>query len=118
MKNIGPRVQNNIPLMVEIEGGVTNDINKVCTKWQTDFYRLYNYNIGDASCRNFYELICTHLSLIKNEMLQDGYKQNEFLNDKISFDEIESVTNSLKLNKSVGPDAIQNENLKFNDIKL
>ena len=118
MKNIGPRVQSKIPLLVEIEGGVTNDINKVCSKWQTDFYRLYNYNIGDATCRNFYELICSHLSVMENEMLQDGYTQNEFLNDKVSFDEIESVTNSLKLNKSVGPDAIPNEILKFNDIKL
>ena len=51
-------------------------------------------------------------------MFQDGYKQNKFINDKVSFDEIESVTNSLKLNKSVGPDAIQNEILKFSDIKL
>ena len=67
--------------MVEIEGGITNDINKVCSKWQTDFYRLYNHNIGDATCRNFYELICTHLSVIENEMLRDGYNQNEFLND-------------------------------------
>ena len=45
-------------------------------------------------------------------MLCDGYKPNTFLNDEVSYDEIERVVKVLKLNKSVGPDAIPNEILK------
>ena len=51
-------------------------------------------------------------------MLRDGYKPNTFLNDEVSYDEIERVVKVLKLNKSVGPDAIPNEILKHNDVKL
>ena len=51
-------------------------------------------------------------------MLCDGNKSNTFLNDEVSYDEIERVVKVLKSNKSVGPDAIPNEILKHNDVKL
>ena len=51
-------------------------------------------------------------------MLCDGYKPNTFLNDEVSCDEKERVVKVLKSNKSVGTDAIPNEILKHNDVKL
>ena len=101
-------------MKVKINETVTAIENEVLNKWQEDFSNLYsipdNVEYDDVFKRQkVYE---------KSLLEKDSLIINDFINKPISFQEVEQVTNSLKLNKACGFDGIPNEVVKNKDVVL
>ena len=83
-------------------------------KWQEDFSNLYsipdNVEYDDVfKQQKVYE---------KSFLEKDSHIINDFSNKPISFQDVEQIINSLKLNKACGFDGIPNEVVKNKDVVL
>ena len=94
--------------------GFDVDTVNVLNKWKVDFETLYNVPENTGFDQTFYEDVVTHRNLIEGNMVET----NDFVNEEISFDEIEKAISELKAKKSVGIDNIPNEIIKNHDVML
>ena len=100
------------------EGGtITTDKNKVLHKWATDFESLYNVTEEAQSTFNstFYDDILDTVRRYEHESDQED-SPNIYLNDKLSYDEVEKAVRKLQNGKSPGLDNIPNEILKNKEV--
>ena len=88
-------------------------------KWKTDFESLYNPppEIDNKFDNTFRQNITTQVELMEGNMNTEN-DSNIFLNDRISYDEVEKVISKLKNNKACGIDNISNEVLKNKNINM
>ena len=114
IKKLGPRKNNTIPMKVKINDTMTINENDVLKKWQEDFSSLYNIP-DDMEYDDLFKKRKT-----EEKFILENYPQNinEFINQPISFQEVEQVINSLKINKACGFDGIPNEVVKNKDVVL
>ena len=110
IKQLGPTKRTSIPMEVEIDGKVVNDVNLVIKKWRSDFEQLYANTTRDNFDNSFkkQELLELESNSVENDNLP-GYNT---LNCKISLEELQKVINKSKNGKAVGLDGIPNELLR------
>ena len=72
---MGPRGKNEIPMKVENNGQLSNDINVVFNRWKQDFDSLYNKtNEGDVNYDDeFYNEILQRIRERELEVTSDIY---------------------------------------------
>ena len=93
----------------DYDGPVITDPTEIMNRWRSVFSSLYNVDIDR------YENDIDYIALLnlKNDLEAQqnlpGYKYNTFLNDELSFDEIEKAVKQVKNNKSSGCDNIPHE---------
>ena len=93
---------------------MTANKNEVLNKWQEDFSNLYS--IPDNVK---YDDVFKRQKVYEKSLLEKASLIiNDFINKPISFQEVEQITNSLKLNKACGFDGIPNEVVKNKDVVL
>lgn len=114
IKQLGPKNKVDIPLKVRTENGFTSNEKEVLEKWKKDFEHLYNAPENPDFNNDFLDRIRNEKENIENNLTET----NDYINRAISFDEVETVINKLKLNKATGIDEIPNEILKNHSIKL
>ena len=103
-----PNKKTNIPLKVYTsEGVLSDDLKVVLTKWQSDYYTLYNScSITD---NNF--MLYVSDVLYNYDICTIDY-ENVFLNEPITMEEVQYAIQKLKSGKAAGIDRICNEILK------
>ena len=84
-------------MKVKINENVTGNENEVF-KWQENFSNVYGVPDGVEYDDLFKEQKIYEKSLLE----KDSHINNDFINKPISFQEVEQITNSLKLNKACG----------------
>ena len=116
LNKLGPRKHKVIPEKVYINGDsrpITESLPQVLSKWQNDFSNLYNIESNNlAFDREYLETITQGNKSCQHNLTGTDH----ILNDPIQFSEVESVVKNIKNNKACGPDYIQNEVLKNQDI--
>lgn len=113
IKKLGPKRSKPVPMKVEIDGDIHSDTNTVLNKWKQDFSNLLNCPDSTNNFDNeFYSNILNHKNQLEDEMNNENYICNEFINEPIRIDEVYNVVTKLKNKKSVGIDQIPNEVLK------
>ena len=117
LKSLGPRKKNHIPMKVYEGDSMITDIEQVLERWKLDFESLYNNQSGEEEFdQEFYTDLMDIKMRREQEMDSDNYEMNEYINQPLSYDEIENVTKNLKLKKATGFDSIPNEVLKHPDV--
>ena len=102
IKSLGPRKQNIIPIKVNTEEGVV-DTNEVLNEWQREFTNLFNHEPKNS------EYYVNFFNQWQNPTLRFQLEpENHFINEPISYDEINNAVQELKLNKSPGEETIPN----------
>ena len=109
------KIQNKA---LEDEGDKFFGLDKVIYKWKSDFEKLHK-----PDCINFdvehYETIIRGKELLKDQLEEDSWIENEILTKGISLDEVKRTVEDAKKYKIVGIDKIFNEALKhLNTIRL
>ena len=95
IKSLGPRKQNIIPMKVNTEEGVVDTTDDVLNEWQREFSNLYNYEPNNS------EYDVNFFTQCQNRTLSFQLEpKNHFINELISYDEINKAVQELKLNKS------------------
>ena len=89
------------------------DSSFVDSTWTRDFSNLYNAQNTQDFDYQFYDNMLQHKRLLEDNMKDPLYDETRSLNIPISRDEIEKVVFRAKNGKSVGPDKIPYEILKF-----
>ena len=89
---------------------MTTNENEVLNKWQN------MYSIPDDV--EYDDLFKEQKNYKKSLLEKDSHIINDFINKPISFQEVEQIINSLKLNKTCGFDGITNEVVKNKDVVL
>ena len=117
IKNMGPRKKVNIPLVVNIDGQETSDIEEVKMKWKNDFETLLNPKEETLFDKTFCEEAVKQKMRKESEMLGSQYEANMAINYDVSLNEIEDVIAKLKARKASGPDSIVNEVIRCNGFK-
>ncbi len=119
ISNLGPRKKKDIPMRVyDVDGNACENMDFVLNKWKNDFSDLYNSPGIDIETDNFYRHVNQMRINMENNMEDDEYLCNDFINNALSFDEIERVVNKLKSKKAPGIDTLPNEVLKQNDVMI
>ena len=72
IKELGPRKQNDIPMTIRNENGVTSDRDAVLDKWQTDFSNLLNQssNTNDYD-GEFYNQCMNNKTTLEENMIPE-----------------------------------------------
>ncbi len=99
---------------------LTTHLKTVVDKWGSEFSTLYNKPENNESDDNieFYRNIMNLKQVRETQIENPLYEENPEPNGPISFDEIEKITNKLKINKSSRIDQIPTEVLKNHDVIL
>ena len=114
---MGPRYTPDIPQEVyDDDCNIRTDIDFVLNKWKTEYEKLYKSDVTQFD-NDFYKQILELLRNAENRMSDPLYTSNITLNKNISVQEINSVVDKLKNNKSPGIDKITNAVLKNNAVK-
>ena len=112
VKNLGPRAKSKIPTEVVIDSEIYTNPEKVLEHWRKEFHKLYNKpeeNLDDQYLRMINEKI-----RLENE----NESNNEYINNRLDYQEVDNVIKKMKNNKAVGPDMIPYEILKQHDVKI
>ena len=117
INQLGPSRANTIPMRVCEGGTITTDKNKVLHKWATDFESLHNVTQEAQSTFNstFHKDILDTVRRYEHEADQEDFP-NIYLNDQLSYDEVEKAVRKLQNGKSPGLDNIPNEILKNKEV--
>ena len=111
IKSLGSRKQNIIPMKVNTEEGVVDTTDEVLNEWQREFSNLYNHEPNDS------EYDVNFFNQCQNRTLRFQLEpENHFINEPISYDEINNAVQELKLNKSPREDTIPCEILKLKPV--
>ena len=114
LKSLGPKRKHSVPCEVYDESGnVRTDRSFVDSTWTQDFSNLYNAQNTQDFDDQFYDNLIQHKTLLEDAMKDPLYNETRPLNLPISKGEIEKVVFCAKRGKSVGPDKIPYEILKF-----
>lgn len=119
LKKLGPRKSKSLPLKVRIGEDVVADEKVVTEKWKSDFENLYQQ--AGENCTfddRFLEDIVTAKDRLERDMLDNNYVSNDAINGIISIDEVQKVVVKLKNKKATGYDAVPNEVIKCEEIRL
>ena len=111
IKKMGPNKPNEIPMEVKIDGKITNNINLELKKWKDDFHNLYKFSDSPNFDESFKAKKISE-TITCGVVIQDV----NFLNSKITKDEVDKVIATSKMNKAVGLDGIPNELLKHEPV--
>ena len=97
INKLGPKKCNRIPNTVYKDGLICGDEEYVLDKWRTDFESLYNppSEIDNEFDNTFRQNITTQIELMEGNMNTEN-DSNIFLNDRISYDEVEKVISKLE----------------------
>ena len=87
-------------------------------KWFLDFKNLYAGPKQHIRGLHFEKNILTILQIREQQMKDENYEENIYLNSSISFDELENVVKNLKKKRAVGIDSIPYEMLKSHSVLL
>ena len=121
INNLGPnkKATSHIPKSVTIDNKLITDQNIVINKWFVDFSNLYSgpQNDGDYDFR-FYNKMIERLRTKELSMALPVYIENEYINNNISYTEIQNIVKQLKNQKAVGMDLLPNEIIKSNSIQI
>ena len=118
IKCLGPRKGRHIPMKVYNNGNLTSDINEVLDTWKTEFECLYsNANAGVDFDQEFFTNSVNAKLKREQEMDLENYEMNDYINEPISYHEVEYVIHNLKTKKATGFDGIPNEVLKHTDVQ-
>jgi hypothetical protein len=111
LNNLGPRKKNNIPMQVyDEEGNVTGEIDKVMSKWKSDFHNLFQGYDTNEFNTEFYNQVFNE----KERLEAEGHNINtDTFNSVISLEETQKVLGRAKNNKVVGAENLPNEILKI-----
>ena len=113
IKRLGPR-KLKIPMTVyDEQGRECNDNDYVLNKWKNEFELLYTKVNNISENNSEYTDMLNHKQTLESEP-----DTNDFLNNVITFDEVESVVKMAKTNKACGYDQIYNDILDNMDCKL
>ena len=114
LKSLGPKRKHSIPYEVYDEAGnVQSDISFVDSSWTREFSNMYNNQDTQDFDNQFYDHMLQHKLFLEDAMKDPLYNETQSLNLPISKAEIEKVVFRAKCGKSVGPDKIPYEILKF-----
>ena len=114
LKSLGPKRKHTVPYEVyDEDGNVRTDSSFVDSTWTRDFSNLYNAQNTQDFDYQFYDNMLQHKRLLEDNMKDPLYDETRSSNIPISRDEIEKVVFRAKNGKSVGPDKIPYEILKF-----
>ena len=114
LKSLGPKRKQTVPCEVYDEGGNNRtDRSFVDSTWTRDFSNLYNEQNTQDFNDQFYNDMLQHKTLLEDNMKDPLYNETRSLNSTISKEEVEKVVFRAKNGKSVGPDKIPYEILKF-----
>ena len=108
---MGPRKQNIIPMKVTTKECVIDTTDEVLNEWQREFSNLYNHEPNNSEYNVIFFNRCQNRTL--SFQLEP---ENHFINEPISYDEINKAVQELKLNRSPGEDTIPNEILKLKPV--
>jgi len=111
IRNLGPRKKHEIPMKVYMsDGSVSENINEVLCKWETDFKSLLNPNINSTTFNaEFYNVITNDLHNMEDEITLDAFPE---LNLSFTLDEVRKIISEAKVGKAAGIEGIPNEVLK------
>ncbi len=109
IKSLGTKTKKDIPMKVYHTNALTCDIGVVLDTWREEFSSLYN---NDRQETDFYAQSLRHKLLFQQRMEEPDYQENEYLNEPLSYDEVEKVFIKLQSNKAMGIDQIPNEILQ------
>ena len=120
INNLGPGKKRNnvIPNTVIYNNSLSCELNIVRNKWFLDFKNLYAGPKQHIRGLHFEKNILTILQIREQQMKDEKYEENIYLNSSISFDELENVVKNLKKKKAVGIDSIPYEMLKSHSVLL
>ena len=105
MKQLLSNKKTNIPLKVYTsEGVLSDDLQVVLTKWQSDYYTLYN---SCSMTDNNFMLYVSDV-LYNYDICTIDY-ENVFLNEPITLEEVQNAIQKLKSGNAAGIDRICNE---------
>ena len=93
VNNLLPCKPRQIPLKVQRGNDYITDVNDVLRAWSSDFFGPYNRAPRDAPSDNsddFYDKCMSHKNIIENEM-GNNFGGIAFLNENISYDEVEKM---------------------------
>ena len=114
LKSLGPKRKHSVPYEVYDEAGnVRSDRSFVDSTWTREFSNLYNNQDTQHFDNQFYDHMLQHKLFLEDDMKDPLYNETQSLNLPISKAEIEKVVFRAKRGKSVGPDKIPYEILKF-----
>ena len=113
IKKLGPKSKKDIPMKVYRDGDLTSNTDHVLSAWKHDFHSLYNKVIVENET---YQEMIHRKEQLEESMRESNYRENEFINFDITFEEVEKVVNRLKYRKAVGIDGIPNEIIKQSSI--
>ena len=114
IKSLGPKKKIQIPLKIHTENGFNTCIDDVLHKWKDDFQSLFNETDTSNYDKQFYDSIVQYVHDFENNISNT----NDFVNEPISYDELEKCVLKLHNKKAVGMDGIPNEILKNKDVML
>ena len=114
IKNLGPSKKSNIPIKINTPTGFCTNEKIVLQKWKDDFSTLYNA----PDDQNFDDEFFNEIKQRKHFLEDNLEETNDFVNEPISYHEIEKSVKKLKDKKSVGFDSIPNPVLKHPDVIL
>ena len=96
-------------MKVTTKESVIDTTDEVLNEWQREFSNLYNHGPNNS------EYDVNFFNQCQNRTLSFQLEpENHFINEPISYDEINKAVQELKLNRSPGVDTIPNEILKLN----
>ena len=113
IKSLGPRRNSLIPIKVHEQNGFNTNPEFVLNRWKLEFESLYSPTYENED-NEFYSHVLYALECYEQNMNETNFMVNE----SISYDEIETAVNKLKIKKATGPDDIPNEVLKNRSVIL
>ncbi|VDI50202.1 Hypothetical predicted protein [Mytilus galloprovincialis] len=85
----------------------------VLKKWRLDFQNLYNGSNSDEFNKEHYDQAIIHKQLLKQNMEDPLYSQNDQINNNITIEEITEIVMHSRNRSACGYDQIPNIVLKF-----
>ncbi len=92
IKQLGPKCSKTIPLTVQTETETITEVNDVLVRWQNDLYKLYNNCDTSMLSQNFYNDIVQQVVDYEDNVTFT----NDYVNQGISYDEVEKSCNKAK----------------------
>ena len=102
--------------VVYINGNITSDVDTVLQTWKNDFASLYN-KPDSTKVNESYQNLLQLKTELENNMEQDDFIPNSFINEDISEYELDRIVSKLKNKKAMGIDGIPNEIMKCSDVR-